>query len=75
MAREVDIEKMIDLRWERANWRNVCLSKSAPSDMMVALGSGYQRLFIIPSMNALIVRQGQNAKFSDSYFLRLLLGR
>jgi CubicO group peptidase (beta-lactamase class C family) len=77
MAREVDIEKMIDLPWQRAKWRNVCLCKSAPNDMMVALGSGYQRLFIIPSMNALIARQGQgqNARFSDSYFLRLALGR
>ena len=75
MAREVDIEKMIDLPWERANWRNVCVCKSAPADMIVALGSGYQRLFIIPSINVLIVRQGQNAKFSDSYFLRLVLGR
>ena len=75
MAREVDIEKMIDLPWERANWRNVCVCKSAPADMIVALGSGYQRLFIIPSMNVLIVRQAQNAKFSDAYFLRLVLGR
>jgi len=75
MAREVDIEKMIDLPWQRANWRNVCVCKSAPADMIVALGSGYQRLFIIPSMNVLIVRQGQNAKFSDAYFLRLVLGR
>jgi CubicO group peptidase (beta-lactamase class C family) len=75
MAREVDIEKMIDLPWERANWRNVCVCKSAPADMIVALGSGYQRLFIIPSMNVVIVRQGQNAKFSDAYFLRLVLGR
>jgi hypothetical protein len=43
--------------------------------MVVALGSGYQRLFIIPSMNALIVRQGANAKFSDAKFLRMVLGR
>jgi hypothetical protein len=43
--------------------------------MVVALGSGYQRLFIIPSLDALIVRQGSNAKFSDAHFLRLVLGR
>ena len=43
--------------------------------MVVALGSGYQRLFIIPSMNALIVRQGLKARFSDAHFLRLALGR
>jgi hypothetical protein len=43
--------------------------------MLAALGSGYQRLFIIPSMNALVVRQGSNAKFSDAKFLRLIFGR
>jgi hypothetical protein len=42
--------------------------------MVVALGSGYQRLFIIPSLKAIIVRQGSNAKFSDAHFLRLVLG-
>jgi CubicO group peptidase (beta-lactamase class C family) len=75
MVHEVDIEKHLELPWQRASWRDVCICKSAPTDMIVALGSGYQRLFIIPSMNALIVRQGQNAKFSDAYFLRLVLGR
>jgi hypothetical protein len=43
--------------------------------MVVALGSDRQRLFIIPSMNAVIVRQGRDAKFSDAHFLRLVLGR
>jgi CubicO group peptidase (beta-lactamase class C family) len=75
MSREEDVEKMLDLPWQRASWGSLCICKSAPADMIVALGSGYQRLFILPSMNALIVRQGQNAKFSDAYFLRLVLGR
>jgi CubicO group peptidase (beta-lactamase class C family) len=74
MAHEVDIEKMLDLPWQSATWGNICICKGAPADLVVALGSGYQRLFIIPSMNALIVRQAQNAKFSDAYFLRLVLG-
>jgi CubicO group peptidase (beta-lactamase class C family) len=74
-AHEIDIEKELDLRWERARWINICICKSAPSDMVVGLGSGYQRLFIIPSMNAIIVRQGQDTKFSDAHFLRLILGR
>jgi len=43
--------------------------------MIVGLGSNYERLFIIPSMNAIIVRQGWSEKFSDGYFLRLVLGR
>jgi CubicO group peptidase (beta-lactamase class C family) len=73
-AREIDYEKELDLKWQRARWGGICISRAAPPDMVVALGSNYQRLFIIPSMNALIVRQGMSAKFSDAYFLRLVLG-
>jgi CubicO group peptidase (beta-lactamase class C family) len=71
---EADMERMLDLRWQDAQWRNVCVCKDAPADMVVALGSGYQRLFVIPSLEAIVVRQGSNARFSDARFLRLLLG-
>jgi len=74
-AREIDIEKELDLKWQRAHWIGVCLCRAAPADMVVGLGSNYERLFIIPSLNAIIVRQGWGAKFSDAYFLRLVLGR
>ena len=74
-GREVDVERMLDLPWQTAQWTDICICKDAPADMLVALGSGYQRLFIIPSMNALIVRQGWGAKFSDANFLRLVLGQ
>jgi CubicO group peptidase (beta-lactamase class C family) len=74
-GREADMERMIDLPWQTAQWTDVCICKDAPADTVVALGSGYQRLFVIPSLNALIVRQGSNAKFSDAHFLRLTLGR
>jgi CubicO group peptidase (beta-lactamase class C family) len=73
-APEIDIEKELDLPWQSAQWRNFCICRAAPSDMVVSLGSNFQRLFIIPSMNALIVRQGASAKFSDAHFLRLVLG-
>ena len=73
-AREIDYEKELDLKWQRARWIDICICKAAPSDMVLALGSDYQRLFIIPSINTLIVRQGMSAKFSDAYFLRLVLG-
>jgi hypothetical protein len=43
--------------------------------VVVALGSHYQRLFIIPSLKAVIVRQGSGGNFSDAQFLRLVLGR
>jgi CubicO group peptidase (beta-lactamase class C family) len=74
-AREVDLEKEIDLAWGRAAWKGICVCRAAPPDTVVALGSDGQRLFIIPSLNALIVRQGWGSKFSDGYFLRLVLGR
>ena len=74
-AREIDVENMLIPPWQRENWGDICICRDAPADMVVGLGSGYQRLFVIPSMNALIVRQGTNAKFSDAKFLRLVLGR
>jgi CubicO group peptidase (beta-lactamase class C family) len=73
-GREADMERMLDLPWQDAHWTNACVCKDAPADMVVALGSGYQRLFIIPSLQAIIVRQGSNARFSDAHFLRLILG-
>src|SRR6266478_1981515 len=75
LSGEADMERMIDLQWQNAQWTDVCICKGAPADMVVALGSGYQRLFVIPSLKAIIVRQGSNAKFSDAHFLRLVLGR
>ena len=74
-GREIDIEKELDLPWERENWDDICICQAAPTDTAVALGSGYQRLFVIPSLNAIIVRQGRGGRFSDAQFLRLVLGR
>ena len=74
-GREADIERMLDLPWQNAEWTGVCICKDAPADMVVALGSHYQRLFIIPSLKAIIVRQGSGRSFSDAQFLRLVLGR
>ena len=74
-AREIDFEKELELKWQKARWGGICICRAAPSDMVVALGSNYERLFVIPSLNAIIVRQGWSAKFSDAYFLRLVLGR
>jgi hypothetical protein len=44
--------------------------------MVVGLGSHHQRLFVIPSMNAVIVRlSSADSKFADAYCLRLIMGR
>ena len=75
-AREVDVEKMLNLPWERQNWHATCLSRQAPKDMIAAIGSGYQRMFIVPSMNVIVVRQGRDdGRFSDAHFLSLLFAK
>jgi CubicO group peptidase (beta-lactamase class C family) len=74
-GREVDVERMLESPWERQNWREACLCREAPRDMIAAIGSGYQRMFIVPSRNVIIVRQGRNdGRFSDAHFLRLIFG-
>jgi CubicO group peptidase (beta-lactamase class C family) len=74
-AREFDIEDMLDLDWSKQDWRDTCICRDAPADLVAAIGSGYQRLFVIPSMDLIVVRQGTGGRFSDPEFLRLLLGR
>ena len=73
-AREFDIEDMLERDWWEQDWRDTCLCRDAPVDTIVSIGSGYQRLIVIPSMDLIIVRFGRNARFSDAEFLRILLG-
>jgi CubicO group peptidase (beta-lactamase class C family) len=74
-SHEVDVEKMLEIPWERQVWRDACLCTEAPRDMIAAIGSGYQRMFMVPSMDLLIVRQGlDDSRFSDAHFLRLIFG-
>lgn len=51
------------------------LAPRAPRDMITAIGAEGQRMYIIPSMNMVIVRQAQGRMlFRDSEMLDLLLG-
>ncbi len=43
------------------------------SDLYMAAGAGKQRLYIIPSKDLVVVRQGQMSQFDDREFLRRLL--
>lgn len=45
-------------------------------DLFMAAGAGNQRLYIIPSLDLVVVRQGQFGKWDDREFLsRLILGK
>ena len=74
-GREFDIGAMLVPRWQRQSWGGAVLCRDAPSDLVACIGSGNQRLYVIPSMNLVVVRQGSSGRFSDGRFLRLLVGR
>ncbi len=44
-----------------------------PRDLVMAAGAGQQRLYIIPSLDLVIVRQGRISRFNDAEFLARLL--
>jgi CubicO group peptidase (beta-lactamase class C family) len=55
-------------------WGQVANSDWLPHDLAAAFGGGKQRLFVIPSLKLVIVRQGKGTKeFTDTEFLSLLL--
>ena len=74
-AREVDVEDMLDKKWHEQSWRNACLCRSAPADLIACVGSYGQRLYIVPSMKLVIVRLAYDKKPDDAHMLRLLFER
>ena len=74
-GRVVDPEDMLELPWKRQNWSGACLSKSAPGDLLACIGSGGQRLYVVPSQGLIVVRLGGFGSFHDAEFLARLFGR
>ena len=71
-ARPRDIEDAIGSHLTREDWSRMCLSNLAPRDLICMAGSGGQRVYVIPSLDAVIVRLGHPAKFKDPGFLQAL---
>jgi CubicO group peptidase (beta-lactamase class C family) len=74
-GREVDVEQMLARKWPDQDWHNACLCRDAPPDLVACIGSGHQRLLVIPSLRLIVARHGDGGSFSDTTFLRLLLNR
>lgn len=74
-GREFDFEKMLTPKWSAQDWERACICRDAPPDLVMCLGSRYQRLYAIPSLGLVVARHGNGGSFSDARFLRLLLGR
>jgi CubicO group peptidase (beta-lactamase class C family) len=71
-ARPRDIEDAIGSHLMREDWNRMCLSNLAPRDLICMAGSGGQRVYVIPSLDAVIVRLGRPSKFTDPGFLQAL---
>ncbi|NRB74307.1 MAG: serine hydrolase [Verrucomicrobiales bacterium] len=72
-AWEVDVEETLEEEPLPEDWRACCLAKGAPADLVVSLGSTFQRLYIVPSMQLVIVHHGKPGHdFRDYDFLRIL---
>ena len=70
---EFDFENMLGRKWRGQSWSRACLCRDSPNDLVACIGSGRQRLYVIPSMEVVVVRHGAGGSFSDAAFLRLLL--
>ena len=74
-GREIDVEQMLIPKWANQDWRYACLCRDAPADLVACIGSEGQRLYVIPSLKLIVVRQADGGSFSDAHLLQLLLGR
>ena len=73
-SREIDVETMMERKLIAQSWKNICLSKVAPAELMACIGSYGQRLYVVPSKKLVIVRLGKGGDFKDAPFLKALFG-
>jgi len=72
-ARVMDVEVELDRNPMAEDWRGAILSAHAPRDLIVSLGSNFQRMYLVPSMDLVVMHHGSRGKaFRDAEFLRLL---
>ncbi len=53
-------------------WRLSCISSVSPAELFALVGSGGQRIYILPARKLVVVRLGNGVNFSDAEFLRRL---
>jgi len=73
-AREIEVEASLDPPPPAGFWRNGCLSKFAPPDLLAMIGTGGQRVYVVPSQQLVIVRLAGGGAFSDAEFLARYFG-
>jgi CubicO group peptidase (beta-lactamase class C family) len=73
-AREVEVEESIGRAHPSTFWRDACLSRVAPRDLVAMIGSRGQRVYVVPSRGLVVIRLGLAPGFSDARFLGRLFG-
>jgi hypothetical protein len=71
---EVEVESAIGKDQAPSFWRDACLSRKAPEDLVAMIGSRGQRVYVVPSRQLVVIRLGTGAGFSDAGFLGRLFG-
>ena len=71
-TKEEDVERILASTKIEVDWNSICFAHDAPSDMLVMLGSGNKRVYIVPSLNTVIVRLADDSGFRDNVFWSLL---
>ncbi len=68
-AREIVVEDSLDPPPNAGFWRDGCLSRHAPADLLAMIGSGGQRVYVVPSRQLVVIRLASGGSFSDAEFL------
>lgn len=69
-ASEIDVEASIGTPRPASFWRNGCLCRAAPADLLAMVGTRGQRVYVVPSRDLVVIRLGEGPGFSDAEFLR-----
>jgi CubicO group peptidase (beta-lactamase class C family) len=73
-AREIDVETALGRDQTPEFWREGCLSRGAPPDLLAMIGTRGQRVYVVPSRKLVVIRLGNAPGFADAEFLRRLFG-
>lgn len=58
-AREIDVESALGTPRGPEFWRDGCLSRRAPADLLAMIGTRGQRVYVVPSRDLVVIRQGE----------------
>lgn len=72
-GRSQRLQDLLGIEPETTRISEAGIGANLPKDIAMAAGAGKQRLYVIPSLDLIIVRQGRQSRFNDREFLSKLL--